>query len=259
MNEMMDAFREYFRIVPADTPELLKEVCRLRYIVYCEEARLPGFDKERYPERLEIDVDDGRSVHSLLQHMPSGRYAGTVRLICAGRGGGRNLLPVEGVAGSQEFPELLDGPAALPRASLAEISRLAVAPEFRCRAGEQLRPDGVTEDMPVLRSKENRHFPHIALGLFVAVFWMSRSHGIEYLYACMDPVLARLLGRFGIVFRTIGPFIEYHGRRRPYLGRVGEIMAGMYFLRRDVWELFTDGGQLWGPPSTPEQVVVGGN
>lgn len=259
MNEMMDAFREYFRIVPADTPELLQEVCRLRYAVYCEEARVPGFDKAQYPERLEMDFEDGRSVHSLLYHVPSGTVAGTVRLICAGLGDGRTLLPVEQVVGRRDFPELIEGRDALPRAALAEISRLAVATAFRSRAGEQLRPDGVTAEIPVLQAVEQRRFPHTVLGLFVSVFWMSRAHGIEYLYAWMDPVLARLLGRFGIGFRAIGPSMDYHGPRRPYVGHVREIMAGMYFRRRDVWEVFTDGGRLWDPPSTLERVVVGGN
>jgi len=259
MNEMMQAFRKYFRVVPADTPELVQAACRLRYAVYCEEARVPGFDKTCYPEGLEIDPDDSRSVHSLLYHVPSGRCAGTVRLICAGLGEKRTLLPVEEVAGRRDFPQLLRGRDALPRGSLAEISRLVVAPEFRSRCGERLRPDGVTENIGIPEGQDQRQFPHTVLGLLVAVFWMSRSHGIGYWYAWMDPVLARLLGRFGILFRAIGPSMDYHGLRRPYLGAVREIMAGMYYRRRDVWELFTDGVRSWDPPRRPERAVMGGD
>ena len=37
------AFHRYSEVVPANTPALVEEVCLLRYQVYCEEGRVPGF------------------------------------------------------------------------------------------------------------------------------------------------------------------------------------------------------------------------
>jgi N-acyl amino acid synthase of PEP-CTERM/exosortase system len=248
MSEMMKSFQRYFRVVSADTPELVQEACRLRYAVYCEEAKVPGFDKDAYPDGVEVDAEDERSVHSLLLHLPSNRYAGTVRLICAGRGERGALLPMEEVVGRGHFPHLLVGPDALPRESLAEVSRLTVAAEFRSRRGEHLRADGLTEGFALPQLRDRRCFPHTVLGLFVAVSWMGWRHGIEHLYAWMDPVLARLLARFGIEFQLLGPPVDYHGQRCPYFAPLSDIMAGMYSRRRDAWEVFTDGGRLGGPP-----------
>ena len=43
MNDMVAAFNEYFEVVDAYSPELLREVFHLRYQVYCIEQRAPGF------------------------------------------------------------------------------------------------------------------------------------------------------------------------------------------------------------------------
>ncbi len=40
MNEVILAFNKYFRVVLADSAQLLHEVFRLRYQVYCEDTRL---------------------------------------------------------------------------------------------------------------------------------------------------------------------------------------------------------------------------
>ena len=80
-NSLIDLFNKYFEVVSVDTPEKLMQVYRLRYEVYCKEALIPGFHPEDYPEGLEYDQYDERSVHSLLMHKPSGLIAGTVRII----------------------------------------------------------------------------------------------------------------------------------------------------------------------------------
>lgn len=49
-NDMLSAFDEYFEAITADTPELLEQAFRLRYVVLCTEARFPGFEAARYPD-----------------------------------------------------------------------------------------------------------------------------------------------------------------------------------------------------------------
>jgi hypothetical protein len=47
--------------------------------------------------------------------------------------------------------------------------------------------------------------------------------GLKYWYAVMARGLFLLLKRRGIVFEPIGPEVEYHGLRRPYLGTIEDI------------------------------------
>ncbi len=76
---LVDRYRQWFDVVPARTPELVRESHRLRYQVYCLET---GFEnKNEFPEEYEHDQYDERSVCSLLIHKPTDMVAGTVRLI----------------------------------------------------------------------------------------------------------------------------------------------------------------------------------
>ena|SRR5690348_7881500 len=60
----IELFRERLSIVQANTSELLDEVFRLRYQVYCLERSFENASD--YPDGRERDDDDSRSAHSLL-------------------------------------------------------------------------------------------------------------------------------------------------------------------------------------------------
>lgn len=98
-NSLVDLFNEYFEVVPADTPEKLRESYRLRYEVYYKEGLFPGMNADDCPEELEYDQYDERSVHCLLIHKPSGAIAGTVRLIPTDHQNPEAKLPLETIAG----------------------------------------------------------------------------------------------------------------------------------------------------------------
>src|SRR5262245_47223004 len=77
--QISDVFGQYFRIVEVASRDLREASYRLRYEVYCvENTFLVAGD---YPDGLETDEYDDRSLHALLQHVPSGKFVGTVRLI----------------------------------------------------------------------------------------------------------------------------------------------------------------------------------
>ena len=77
---LIDAYNRYFEVMLVDDrPDLINEVYRLRYHIYCIEH--PFEDPAQFPDQLERDRYDDRSLHSLLIHRPSGVIAGTVRLI----------------------------------------------------------------------------------------------------------------------------------------------------------------------------------
>lgn len=62
-----------YRVVVADTPELLAQAYEVRHLVYCEETHLL--------DGTDLDDHEGRSVHTLLTHVPTETAIGTVRLV----------------------------------------------------------------------------------------------------------------------------------------------------------------------------------
>jgi len=259
----IELFDHYFEVIDADTPEKLQACYRLRYDVYCKEGVIPGFSPEDYPEGLERDEYDERSAHSLLLHKPSGRIAGTVRVILPDPDRPETPFPLEKFAGASFYSDV-SALEALPRTRLGEISRLILAPEFRGRRGERRNPYGVPEEIDNLASQQDRRaplqsesaferrlnakrrvFPHTILGLLVAVARISIRHRIAYLYMGMEPSCARLLQSFGVCFVPISPLIDYYGLCQSYLGSILEIEESTHRNNLQVWKLLTADGALY--------------
>lgn len=225
MSSLISVFNETFEVVSADTPALQEEAFRLRYQVYSQELKLPGFEAWRYPDGLETDAYDARSAHALLRHQPSGQAIGVARLVLADPDNPAAPFPVEEFAASQFDPNLAH-PDRLPRKTTGEISRLIFTKSFRSRQGSR----SALAD-PVL-------------GLMVAVFKMTADHGVTHWYAGMEPVLNRLLSRFGLQLTAIGPLLNYYGLRRPYLSEVKTVIDRAYEKHHEAWELITEKGAL---------------
>lgn len=242
MNELLDSFNEYFKIVPANCPELREEVFRIRYQVYCREIKIAGPDVCNNSEHLECDVYDERSIHCILRHRTSGNTVGVVRLILADQTNPNQPFPVE-IAAGDHFNRQIFNPGNLPRIHTAEISRLIVASHFRKRNGELSSAIGNDESIRKPRGAK-RHFPHPVLGLFVAVMRMSAEQRLSHLYAAMEPVLNRLLRRFGVALEPIGSTIQYHGLRQPFIGEITALASKLQSQCPDMWNLITDGGRL---------------
>jgi N-acyl amino acid synthase of PEP-CTERM/exosortase system len=243
MADLITAFNESFEVVPADSPELLREVFHLRYQVYSEEGIIPDFESWKYPDGLETDEFDHRYIHCLCRHRPSGQIAGTVRLVLADPEDPLAPFPIEHHVG-QSFDPARVNPQALPRRQVGEISRLMLTQRFRSRQGEVGVPDGVAQSLTFPEPEDRRRFPHSILGLFVAIGRMTTEHGLTHLYAAMEPRLARLLRRFGIYFPSISPVVEYHGLRQCFLVVAAQVMDRIRRERPEVWELLTDRGRL---------------
>lgn len=152
----------------------MEKIHRLRYEVYCLEKRF--LEAKDYPTGEEVDEYDLHSVHFLALEMDDGgKILGTLRLIKPSKDG----FPAE-----HHFQ--LTRPIRHPEKTL-ELSRLIIA-------------------------KESRHLSaHILMGLSREVYWYSKEHGVEDLYAILEDPLLRLLRRLGL------PFVEV-GERRWYLG-----------------------------------------
>jgi len=239
MNELEAAFHQYFEIIRADTPELLEEVFSLRFKVLCVDNAIPGFNSVDYPDRLEIDEYDHRSIHILLRHQPSGTFIGTARLVLPDTQNLENKFPAETY--SQFFPE--STLKADFRQHTAEISRFFIVNNFFKRKNETGMLSPLTNvDNNI---KERRHFPHPMLGLAVGIIRLCKQYEIYYWLSSMNPALNRLLGLYSMQLDPIGPLINHHGLRAPYHVCIFNVLDRMHRNHRAIWELVTNHGNIW--------------
>jgi N-acyl amino acid synthase of PEP-CTERM/exosortase system len=209
---LSDKFLQYFDIHFAASSEAKSRVFGVRYRVYCEEF---GYEPaEEFPDHQEKDDFDANSLHALVIHKSSGLAAGCVRLVQPQKLASNDLLPFE-----KNCRESLDAQVmerlALDRATICEISRLAVDGAFRRRPGEQRTRFGEVDALDCTQ-QERRTFSVIAVACFLAATAMIDLTGRNNVFAMMEPFLPRLLRRAGLEFTRIGRDIDYHGLRAPY-------------------------------------------
>lgn len=244
-SDLVAAFHKYFVVEPVSTTEQLKEVFRLRFQVYCQEAKISGFDPTCFPDCQEHDEYDKRSVHALVRHKPDRALVGTVRLVLCDPQAPEQPFPIESFVGEQLDAQAL---AELPRTHSAEISRLILSRRFRLRSGEFNSPRGAETAIRQPFSPSQPHFPHSVLAILVAAFHLTSAYKVTHWLAGMEPGLNRLLKRFALELEPMGPLVEYYGLRRPYRGSVAQILARTYHRRPAMWNLLTDRGRLYPPP-----------
>jgi N-acyl-L-homoserine lactone synthetase len=222
-NEQIIAGADECVVLVADTPELLSEVFRLRYQVYCiEKGYEPGCNG------MESDEFDHDARHVLLIHRASGEPVGTVRVVPSSPASGGRGMPMTAVCASSVTGNL-------PPRTTGEISRFALSKQRRmsCRAGSMMR-----------------------LGLMQGVVRLSGELGLTDWCALMEPMLLRLLQMNAIHFAPLGPLVEHHGLRQPSYGNIARVLAQMWAQQWDVWNYVTLGGALWRAPVRGEALTI---
>jgi N-acyl-L-homoserine lactone synthetase len=210
-------------VLVADTPELISEVFRLRYQVYCvEKGYEPGYNG------MESDEFDSDARHVLLIHRASGEPVGTVRIVPPSPQSGLHGLPMTAVCP----PSVMRN---LPPRTTGEISRFALSKQRRmsCRAGSMVR-----------------------LGLMQGIVRLSSELGLTDWCAIMEPMLLRLLRMNAIHFAPLGPLVEHHGLRQPSHGTIASVLAQMWAQQWDVWSYVTLGGTLGGARVLEHRMVA---
>ena len=223
-------FSQYFQPVIANTAELKKEVYRIRYKVYCEELNYESTTK--FPDGLETDIYDARSIHYLLKHRSTGVYAGCVRVVLPQKQNAITTFPLDKV-----FPEHFSVTQTC-RTNCCEISRLAVISEFRRRPGEANSPEGMlfSPSNGNTMREQKRKFPVIALSLYWISISLALVHELDIL-AIMEPRLARHLRRFGITSNLIGDLVEYRGKRGLFLIQPTKLLPHLDTNIRELFDL----------------------
>lgn len=205
----------------------LDAIYRLRYKVYCDEW---GFERpEDHPEGTEIDQYDQYSTHFAAVREDNGQFIGTVRLIFDSPLG----FPLE------QHCEVTADLTGIDRSRLGEISRLAVSKDYRKRLVDRIMFDGenFTDELHAETAAERRRTDfEIVLGLYCCIYMESLQQGLTHLYAAMANSLFLLLKRNALVFDQIGPTVDYHGKRSPYMCEIHTIIDN--FARKNP-ELFS--------------------
>ncbi|MDS4042248.1 MAG: PEP-CTERM/exosortase system-associated acyltransferase [Candidatus Competibacter sp.] len=230
-------FQDYFRVTLARTPELLEQVYRIRYDVYCREFQYER--EESCPGGLERDEYDPCSLHCLIVHRPSNASAGCIRLVLPNPAKLECLLPMERFCG-HSLTDPLQHPSRLPRAGVAEVSRLAVHTQFRRRLGEAESPTGMVAYHDDFNPNERRTFPLLGLALFCAGTAMMILTQRQHAFVMAEPRLARRMQSVGFPFVQVGHPIEYHGSRAAYYVPVQRVLESMQGAAKHLYDFVFD-------------------
>jgi N-acyl amino acid synthase of PEP-CTERM/exosortase system len=230
---LCENFLRYFDVTFAATEAQKSEVYGIRYSVYCVEFGYEPADS--FPDHEEKDAFDEASLHALVTHKASALPAGCVRMVSTTGPEGSDLLPFEENC-ADSLDDAFIHSLNLDRATVCEISRLAVDGPFRRRAGERVTRFGEVEGLDCSQ-QERRTFSMIAIACFLAANALADIAARPNGFAMMEPFLPRLLKRSGINFQRAGKDIDYHGLRAPYFNTTQSVVDNM---RPDLKELYTE-------------------
>ncbi|MGR9053830.1 MAG: PEP-CTERM/exosortase system-associated acyltransferase [Gammaproteobacteria bacterium] len=234
---LLETFNQYFEMIKADTDALKKEVYRLRYQVYCSETHFE--DPTEHPDGMEYDEFDDNSIHYLIRHRKSKIYAATTRLILPDRKYPFKPFPIE----IHSIIDNCEPTKEIPRLELGEVSRFCVSKEFKRRKNEVGCLTGINEyTIHNVTENERRIFPHLTFALIACLVKISKDNGIYYWYAVMEPSLLRFLSSLGIYFTGIGPMVDYHGKRKPGVIRISDLLSGVSEKNIGLWKMLIDVG-----------------
>jgi N-acyl amino acid synthase of PEP-CTERM/exosortase system len=204
---------DYRKIDKNDT--IYPELFRLRYRVYCDEC---GYENtEDYPDMMERDEYDEHAIHFCNMIEGHREMGGTVRMILDSEKG----FPIEkNFIIEQELLPPFD------RNKIAEISRLAISKKFRRRASDGIlysdKIVDITYKNNIYRNERRQNEKSFASGLYRCIYKESLTRGLTHWYAAMSEGLCSLLTSRGCVWHPIGPRMNYHGYRRPYIAVIAE-------------------------------------
>lgn len=222
-NSLSQYFHNHFRVVVADTEALREEVYKIRFEVYCQEL---GFEPvENFPDGMERDDYDARSIHCLLQHKASNVYAGCIRFVMSDPDQPSALFPVEKVCKGQLDLDAIKS----DRTQFVEVSRLAVKAEFRKRLQDTPEENAALslEDAQCLHAIQDQcKMPLVALGLYMTLTSVVEALGLRFV-TLMEARLSRHLKKCGLPSTKIGDFVEHSGKRAPYLMDPSEIQRSL--------------------------------
>jgi N-acyl amino acid synthase of PEP-CTERM/exosortase system len=238
LNEIGYHFNHHFKLVIAKSENELQGAHSIRHDVFCHELGL----FKRQNNGQESDAYDVYSEQCLIQHRSSEEYTSVVRLILPESAG--DILPFEQIATKYVTNKAL-APNKFARETISEISRIAIAPQYRRRNKDKFAgaPQGAINAEQYCE-EELRCFPFIAVGLYFGAAARLINGGKQHAYFMIEPFMARSLKFVGVPITCIGDEFEYVGKRRPYYIDVESFVNGIKPSLKHMFEEFLREDQL---------------
>lgn len=239
MDDLYEAFHQYFEIVIADTPSLLEIVFRMRYQKLCIDMNVPGYEASLYPDGQEKDNYDEHSSHVLIRHRRMNEFIGTARLIMFDKKNPKKLFPAEQY--TQIDPDLFKANN-FSRQHTGEISRFLIVKKFERRKAER-RNFKTRESIAGAAKTDRRSINNLTLVLMAGIVRVSAKYNISSWFTIMEPALNRLFGYYGLDLNPIGPAVQHYGLRRPYFGELKIILERVEQHHNSAWGVLTEHGK----------------
>ncbi|MFT7374093.1 MAG: N-acyl amino acid synthase of PEP-CTERM/exosortase system [Oleiphilaceae bacterium] len=228
---LIQGFNQYFTIKRAESQAMLDDIYRIRYGVYCQEF---GYEPPN-KQGLEQDQFDRYSSHCLLTHKSSGINVGCIRVISLSEENQSIELPFITHCGDSFYPAQLS-PETLSVNQICELSRVAVVPQFRRRAGENNTKDGLAKIDDDLN--QTSRFPFITPSLYLAAGALFLASNKQQVFVATEPRLIKSLAKLGIRFRQVSELTNYHGQRAVYTFTRQSILGDIQAMPKTVNKFF---------------------
>ena len=239
-----NVFSKLFEIQLADTPEKVEDAHRIRYKVFCEEHE--GYERpEDHKNGLELDTYDDQADHALLIFKPEQKTIGTVRVIRPNESKPHESFPMQKICNSQYLHDTMY------INSSCEFSRLCISNEIRGRIKDDLKTKsnafkfGFNSTFkPYERPLLSKALGTAPLGLISGAFDLTVKQHMLNVFGIMEPKYINRLEKAGLVHQQIGPEIEYHGRRTPFLCNVLEVLENAADKAPEFWSVVSNKGKM---------------
>lgn len=238
-----NVFYKLFDVVLADTPELKAAAHRIRYQVFCLEHE--GFeDPKAHPDGQEKDAYDVHAEHALLVYRPTGRPIGTVRIVKHNAENWHQSFPMQNLCKSHYLHD------ETYVKNSCEFSRLCISRDLRDEIKNELRLLS-----NVFSFNSDKHFaiyekPILNIALAAAplalvrgAMEMAMNNGCLNIFGIMEPRHMRRLEVAGLVHEQIGPEMEYHGKRVPFVCNILEVFENAFLHNHEMWNIVTMKGK----------------
>lgn len=214
----------YVQQKEAGSTAIMEELFRLRFKVYCEEW---GFENpEDFPDKKESNAFDEIAEHFAIRSLPDDAIVGTARVICPSD---LSYPVIEHCTIDWCTHDRLLNSCGETR--IGEVSRLAISKELRKRIEDNSEMGYISAVPDVQGTENNKRKYNFVHEFYKYLLLQSIDMGFTHWYVAMKRGLYVLLKRVGMVYHPIGPEIDYHGLRTPYLGNLEEIRLSM--LKKD--------------------------
>lgn len=247
----------YFEYIGANDEELLAEVYRVRYQVYCVEREL--LDGSVYLDFQERDEFDAQAVNVLARHR-HGEVAGTARLVLPSERG----FPCQAHCEFYDEFAYLRDPRSPSLSTYSEVSRLAISKHFRRRASDTLYggdprwapPRVVAASVRRTQDEPLPPGPEVVLGMLKYLYHETKRLGVTHWLIAIERGLDILLRRMGWHFVPVGPEVDYYGPVRPYIGEVSHTERVMQIRNPRLLSFLREGSAQLGGGAGPQGSVA---